>query len=67
MNDENIYYDEFLQYIRWSESKKLDVYREFGRLPEYILNMHKEMIEKYPEMIVKIYTDEELEKEGRNQ
>ena len=66
IDDENIYYDEFLQYIRARESHYLEELWKNGKLHEYILNLNKEMIDKYPEMIVKVYTREEIDEEGMN-
>ena len=65
--DDNVCYDELLQYIRNERSQRLEEARKAGMLCDYILNKHKEMMEKYPEMIAHVYTDEEWYKEGRNQ
>jgi len=52
---------EYLRFIRQRESEKLDRLKQSGKLPEYILNLNGEMIEKYPEMIARVYTKEEID------
>ena len=58
---------EYLQSIRQRRSQLLERLRETGELHEYTRRLHAEMIEKYPDMIEKIYTKEEIDQGGMNQ
>ena len=67
MNDDIQYMQEFMQMIRRRQSEKLDILRRNGGLCEFILNLHQEMIDKYPDMIEHNYTEDEIEGNGREQ
>lgn len=61
MNDSYNDLKEYLLYIKYRESKHLEDLRNTGQLESHTLNLHQYMIDKYPEMIAKIYTKEEIE------
>lgn len=65
MNGEDYNVQEYLLAIRQRKSELLNRLRERGELHDYTLNMHKRMIAEYPEMIVHVYTKEEIEDDGR--
>ena len=70
MNDEEIQQmSEYLMYLRQRESNRLEELRRNGSLCEFILNLHQEMIYKYPDMIEHNYTEEEIDDMmgGRNE
>lgn len=70
MNDEEILQmSEYLMYLRQRESNRLEELRRNGDLCEFILNLHQEMIDKYPDMIEHNYTEEEIDgmMGGRNE
>ena len=52
---------EYLLYLRQKESGKLDELYRAGKLRDYLLQLNKEMISKYPEMIERVYSEEEIE------
>ena len=54
---------EYLLYIKREQDQTLHRLHEQGLLLEYIRNLHQEMNEKYPEMIVRTYTKEEIDDE----
>jgi hypothetical protein len=66
MENEDINYSEFLQYIRNKHSVFLNELRESGKLDQYLVDLHQRMLEKYPEMIEKIYTDDGIIEGGMN-
>ena len=63
-NEENNAFYEHLQYIKYKQDRIMDELRQTGKLNQYILDLHKEMILKYPEMIVQIYTREEIDEDN---
>ena len=64
MNDNEINVEEFVLGIRQRQSQFLEQLRKSGRLHQYLLELNEEMNAKYPEMIVKIYTKEEIDDGG---
>ena len=56
---------EYLLYIKNRENRYLEELRQSGNLATYILNLHQEMADKYPQMIVKVYTQEEIDNDER--
>ena len=64
MNDNEINVEEFVLEIRQRQSQFLEQLRKSGRLHQYLLELNEEMNAKYPEMIVKIYTKEEIDDGG---
>lgn len=64
MNDNEINVEEFVLEIRQRQSQFLEQLRRSGRLHQYLLELNEEMNAKYPEMIVKTYTKEEIDDGG---
>ena len=61
MNFENFNnIQEYLLYIKQRQDSHLDELHKRGLLLEYIRILHQEMNDKYPEMIVKTFTDDEM-------
>lgn len=63
MNENYNNLQEHLLFIRQREAQKLEELRQSGQLLQYTLDLHKDMMEKYPEMITRVYTKEEVESE----
>ena len=52
---------EYLMSIRSRKSELLDRLKQQGKLAAYILDLNREMIEKYPDMVEHVYTKEEID------
>ena len=64
MNDQGMNFLEYSMSIRQRQSQFLENLRRSGRLHQYLLQLNEEMNERYPEMIVKTFTKEEIDDGG---
>ena len=64
MNENFSEVQEYLLHIRREKAALLEHLRQRGELADYVLNMNIKMMEKYPEMITRVYTREEID-DGR--
>ena len=54
---------EELNKIRMLENRYIIELMRSGQLKRYIHALHQEMLEKYPEMIVRVISDDDMERE----
>ena len=58
MNDNEFNPIEYLSWIKHERGNLLEKLYRSGEIKEYILYLHQRMIEKYPEMIIEVITDD---------